>query len=259
MAHRNSTPAPPRRGAGFASSRLGGVLGIALVVSTGCRDSGSDPLATLVATETVPAVAVPVDLPTLGVLAAKAEVREELAPVLDAWLLAWEADDRGLGRAARDEAIRQAAPALSDALGAGGVSTTLQPLFEVQEDLGEIGSVPADLVPALEEIRSLMSDTRAALDEGRIDRALTVGLQASDRVRELGPRAVARTLIARADRALVGGQVTGAIDARSLARGERLLAGARSALEEGEVDLAIERAYYAAQLLEGGGDDESGG
>lgn len=232
---------------------LGAAILIVIVLLSGCRDAVSDPLAALVATETVPAVAVPVELPTLGVLANAPAVRDELAPVLAAWLAAWESEDPALGRGARDEAIRQAAPALGDALGVGGVATTLEPLFEVERDLGEIDSVPLDLAPPLAEIRSLIADTRAALDEGRTDRALTVGLQASDRIRSLGPRAVARTLIARADRALVRGQVTGVIDARSLGRGERLLAGARQALEDDQTDLAIERAYYAAQLLEGEG------
>lgn len=255
MAQRTFLTAPAARGRPFVRTRSRVLIAAAFALLAGCRDSGSDPLAALVASETVPAVAVPVELPTLGLLAADAEVRDELAPVLEAWLLAWEADDPDLGRSARDEAIRQAAPALRDALGAGGVSSTLDPLFQVERDLGDIGSVPPDLVPALEEIRSLVSDTRAALDAGRHDRALTVGLQASDRIRELGPRAVARTLIARADRALVRGEVTGAVDARSMARGERLLAGARRALEEGEVDLSIERAWYAAQLLEGKGDE----
>ena len=89
---------------------------------------------------------------------------------------------------------------------------------------------------------------------GRFDRALTAGLQASDRIRALGPRAVARTLISRADRALMRATVGEDLDPRSMSRGERLLTGARRALEEGEVDLAIQRGYYAVQVLEGRGD-----
>lgn len=237
----------------MAALRAGGALALALGALAGCRDAGSDPLAALVATETVPAVSVPVDLPSLGGLATRDEVREELAPVLAAWIGGWGEADAALGRAARDEAIRQATPALGEALGAGGVATTLAPLFAAESDLVRIESVPTDLVAPIEEVRSLLADTRTALDAGRIERALTAGLQASDRIRELGPRAVARTLIARADRALMRGQVTDAVDARSLSRGERLLAGARRALDEGETELAIQRAYYAVQLLEGGG------
>lgn len=253
-----SPPSSPRRGLRRPRApRLRPGAGPALLLGclwlVGCRDASSDPFAALVTAETVPAIAVPVDLPSLGGLSTRDEVRDELAPVLAAWLGGWANPDAALGRAARDEAIRQATPALREALGAGGVARTLAPLFEAEADLVRIEGVPTDLVAPITEIRSLLTDTRAALEAGRAERALTVGLQASDRIRELGPRAVARALIGRADRALVRGQVTDAVDARSLARGERLLAGARRALDEGDEDLAIQRAYYAAQLLEGEG------
>ena len=238
------------------SARLARV-GCLLVVSVAfasCRDAPSDPLASLVSLETAPAVAVPVELPSLAELAMRVDVRDELGPVLEAWVAGWEEEDEDLGRGARDEAIRQATPALRDALGTGGVASTLQPLFEVGRDLGQIEDVPADLAPRLAEVQSLIEDTRVALDEGRFDRALTAGLQASDRIRALGPRAVARTLISRADRALMRATVGETLDPRSMSRGERLLTGARRALEEDEVDLAIQRGYYAVQVLEGRGD-----
>ncbi len=243
----------PYRLAAHPALRAFAVVGVCLG-AVACRDAPSDPLAALVANETAPAVAVPVELPSLGELAVRPDVQDELAPVLEAWVSGWESEDPELGRAARDEAIRQATPTLRDVLGSGGVTTTLQPLFDVGRDLGEIDDVPADLVPRLQEVRTLVDDARAALDEGRFDRALTTGLQASDRIRALGPRAVARTLISRADRALVRAEVGETLDPRFLSRGERLLAGARRALDEGEVDLAIQRGYYAVQVLEGRGE-----
>ncbi len=230
------------------------IAGVLLVGLAACQDDPSDPLAALVSAETAPAVAVPVDLPSLGELAQRAGVREELGPVLDGWVAGWENENPDLGRAARDEAIRLAAPVLRDELGAGGVATTLAPLFQVGRDLGEIPDVPADLAPRLQEVRSFVDDTRVALDEGRYDRALTLGLQAADRIRALGPRAVARTLISRADRAMVRAQVIDDFDPVALSRGERLLSGARRAMEEGQLDLAIQRGYYAIQVLEGRGD-----
>lgn len=227
------------------------LAGAVLLGLVGCQDDPSDPLAALVASETVPAVAVPVELPTLADLAQRAGVREELGPVLDGWVAGWEDENEQLGTAARDEAIRLAAPTLHDALGPGGVASTLSPLFRVGQDLGDLPDVPADLAPRLEEIWSLIDDTRAALDEGRFDRAMTTGLQASDRIRALGPRAVARTLIARADRSMMRAEVVDGFDPVALSRGERLLTGARRAMEEGDFDLAIQRGYYAVQLLEG--------
>jgi hypothetical protein len=231
------------------------VLVVCLGGLAACRDAPSDPLASLVSLETAPAVAVPVELPSLAELAMRADVRDELEPVLEAWVMGWEAEDDDLGRGARDEAIRQAIPALRDALGSGGVASTLQPLFEVGRDLGQIEDVPTDLAPRLEEVRSLIEDTRVALEERRFDRALETGLLASDRIRALGPRAVARTLISRADQALMRATVGETLDPRSMSRGERLLSGARRALDEGDVDLAIQRGYYAVQVLEGRGEE----
>lgn len=241
--------APKGSPASFGIRRV--VAGVVLLGLAACHDDPSDPLAALVSAETAPAVAVPVDLPSLGELAQRAGVRDELKPVLDGWVAGWEDDNPDLGRAARDEAIRLAAPVLHDELGAGGVATTLAPLFQVGRDLGEIADVPADLVPRLQEVRSFVDDTRVALDEGRYDRALTLGLQAADRIRALGPRAVARTLISRADRALIRADVMEGFDPVSRSRGERLLSGARRAMEEGQLDLAIQRGYYAVQVLEG--------
>ena len=230
------------------------VLAVLAIGVAGCRDAPSDPLASLVSLETAPAVAVPVELPSLAELAARADVRDELGPVLDAWVAGWEEEDEDLGRGTRDEAIRQATPALHDALGSGGVASTLQPLFEVGRDLGRIEDVPTDLVPRLEEVRTLIEDTRAALEARRFDRALTAGLQASDRIRALGPRAVARTLISRADRAFMRATVGETLAPRSMSRCERMRAGARRSLVVGEVDPAIQRGYYAVQVLEGRGD-----
>ncbi len=227
------------------------VVTVGLLGASACHDAPADPLAALVAAETAPAVAVPVDLPSLGELATRAGVRDELAPVLETWIAGWEDDEVLSGQAARDEAIRLATPTLRDALGAGGVTSTLQPIFKVGNDLGEIPDVPADLAPRLEEVRSLVAATRAALDEGRFDRALSTGLIASDRIRALGPQAVARTLISRADRAFVRAELDEGVDLTVLSRGERLLSGARQAMADGALDLAIQRAYYAVQVLEG--------
>ena len=62
-------------------------------VFSGCQDDPSDPLASLVSAEIAPAVAVPVDLPSLGELAQLAGVREELGPVLDGWVAEWVIPD----------------------------------------------------------------------------------------------------------------------------------------------------------------------
>lgn len=220
---------------------VGAVLGA-------CDDAPTDPLAQLVTTETTASVEVPVGLPGLTDLAVRAGVEEEVAPVLVRWESSWS--DAALGEAARAAAVRDVAPVIADALGRGGVASVLAPLHRVERDLGLLGDVPVDLLPDVEAVRSLVRESRDALADGRAHRALSAGLLASDRLRALGPVAVARTLVARADRALMATVGAEGVDAVSVTRGERMLSGARRALAQGDGERAVQRAFYAVQLLE---------
>lgn len=226
-------------------------LAAAILVSAGlagCRDAPTDPLAQLVTTETAAAVEIPEALPGLTDLALRAGVDQTVAPQLVRWESSWS--DPALGESARDAAVREVAPVIADALGAGGVAAVLGALHGVEKDLGLLADVPVDLVPAVESVRSLVRESRAALADGRPDRALTAGLLASDRLRSLGPVAVARTLVARADRALMATVGADEVDVVAMGRGERMLAGARQALAEGDAERALQRAFYAVQLLD---------
>lgn len=213
-----------------------------------CSDGPTDPLAQLMTTETAASVEVPVGLPGLTDLAVRAGVEEEVAPALVRWESSWS--DAALGEGARVAAVRDVAPVIADALGRGGVASVLAPLHGVERDLGLLGDVPVDLVPEVDAVRSLVRESRDALAEGRPHRALSAGLLASDRLRSLGPSAVARTLIARADRALMATVGAEEVDGVSVTRGERMLSGARRALSEGDAERAVQRAFYAVQLLE---------
>jgi hypothetical protein len=201
-----------------------------------------------VAPETAVAVEIPVALPGLTDLALRAGVEQELSPVLVRWESSWT--DPALGAGEREAAVREAAPLLAEALGPGGVASVISSLHGVEHDLGRLGDVPADLLPRVEEIRSLVGESRSAMRDGSEERALLAGLLASDRLRTLGPVAVARTLVARADRALMATVGVQGVETLSLRRGERMLNGARAALAEGDAERAVQRAFYAVQLLE---------
>ncbi len=83
-------------------------------------------------------------------------------------------------------------------------------------------------------------------------RAYNVLLATSELV-ETTPRHVARTMTASAGRAVEGASSRSEkpLSRRTLERAERLKDWAVAAVEEGEYLLAIQRAYYAIQLVEG--------
>lgn len=231
----------PRRAAGACLLVMTGV--------TACQDASSDPLALVVTEETAPAIALERALPALPVLVSTTGLEVELAgPVAD-WTASWE--DLG-DRSARDAAIEAAAPELAEVLGEGGVYATLRPLQEAVRALESLDELPPDLAATVEDVRFTVHASEAALRTGRLESALRDGLMASDRLREVGPQAVARVLVARGDQLLTRLDETpdGSLDTLSRDRARGLITRARRALEEGDYTLALQRAYYAAMLLE---------
>lgn len=235
-----------------ASRLFGGLGGLMLVALGACRDVPTDPLASLATAETAASIDIPIALPSLADLAQRTGVATgELAPWVAVWQGSW-ATDAGSANddAAREEAVRRLVPVLADSLGLGGAASVLAPLLQVDRDLSVLDDVPGDLMPQLLAVRSRVDEAREALAEGRTERALEAGLMASDQLRGIGPLAVARTLIARADRALMATLSAETLDGIAASRGERMLDGARVALENDDPELAVQRAFYAVQLLE---------
>ena len=93
------------------------------------------------------------------------------------------------------------------------------------------------------------------LAQGRLAESLAQALQAADLLREVGPEAVSRMLLARAETQLeqLRARASGDDSARGVpeqvGRGQRLIRGAHEALEEGDYMRAIRRAFYACQVL----------
>jgi hypothetical protein len=205
-------------------------------------------MALLVTEETAPAVEIDIQLPSLPDLAARTGTEGRLVAPLLAWSRSWE----GVGDpTAREASVTNAAPVLSDALGDGGVATVLAPLHRAVSSVDGVESLPLALQERVERIRSVALSSRRALEAGRSSDALRDGLVAADRLRDLGPEAVARALVERGERTLAGlPDRASDPDDVELRRGRGLLDRARRALESGEFSLAVQRAFYACQLLE---------
>lgn len=237
-------PRPPRVPA-FGAVVTVGALTVGLV---GCRDSPTDPLAALVTPETAPALQVDAVLPLLPDLAARTGTEARLSDPIMRWVGSWNDPDGGEAR--RRGAVAEAAPVLGDALGTGGAAQALAPLLQVARALEAFDDAPPELRPVLADVRDRSARVRRSLDADRPGDALHEGLVAADRLREASPEQVARALVARGERWLAeAGEHDAAHADRE--RGTMLLERARQALEAGDYPRAVQRAFYACQLLGG--------
>jgi hypothetical protein len=148
------------------------------------------------------------------------------------------------------------------AIGASGVATAVRSVGETLAAAAvlESGTLAEGIAQNLEQAEGRHARAVTALAEGRDVEALSAALEASDLIREVGPESVGRLLLARAEARLGtlessaepaeagdgGGVDLGQVD---LERGRRLIRGARLALEDGDYVRAIQRAYYACQVL----------
>ena len=249
----------------------------AALMAAGCADAPTEPGALLVAKETRAALQVSESLPTLPGLMARAQAAAPAGAGSEAggthaaddatlerafglWLeaQAWE-PSREEGLAA--DAYAAAAPVLAARLAAAGLRAG-------QEDARGWVSLARPLVSAwerpglraaLQEGEALLAASEERLAAGDSVAAARALLHAADRLHQTTPWAVSGVLLgeSEADLLRLGGD---AIDpspppsdavAVRLARVQRLLHGARAAREEGDYPLAIQRAYYARQLLDG--------
>lgn len=233
----------------------------------GCGDSPTEPGAFLVARETQAALAVSEALPTLPRLAERSgayrtndpAAEPDLAQAVLLWLDAQAAapeDALVLQAAARGLAAGPLAASLSTAALDSALSDLHRwielatPLAARDERLGLTETLAGGRILAEEAAR------RAA--RGDRKGAVRAVLSAADRLQDTTPGAVARRLIRDVDTrlALRGIEVMerrpDPADERAvqLGRLRRLLDGARAAAAAGEYPLAIQRAYYAGQLLE---------
>jgi hypothetical protein len=221
---------------------------LALAVLAGaCQDAGGDPTA-LLAEKSHPAVALAADLPSLAGLAGDAPSTPETSAAVELWIGSW-AGGAEEGEERRTAAYAGVAGPLAETLGAAGIGGALGRLdaaLAVADRIARTG-LPEEVAPRLAAAHAEAEAARRALGAGTLDEALRATLHGADLLREVGAEGVARTLIERAE----GGLAWAGSPADPLAqvRAQRLVAGARDAAAAGEFGLAIQRAYYACQLV----------
>lgn len=228
--------------------------------------------------ETVPSLALSGPLPELTEFVATASAAAPLRKAASDWTDSWDDPE---GEATRARARATVAEHLAKGLDARDIEEALRPLLWVESEVGDLAALPAALAVPLHEARSLTQASGEARRRGDLRQALEQGLAAADLYRSVTPEAVARRMVTRAE-----GRVAAAsadredeVSATSSPRGESLLPGdggvgerpppdeavldraihlangARRALGEGEHALAIQRAFYAIQVLDGRMDD----
>lgn len=261
-------PLPEPRRAVHVTSRHLVILLSAALFAAGCADA-KDPVALVTTAETAPALNLDVQLPTLpGLVAAtlgdaqsslSPARREVLLSALGTWASAEVASDSAAAMAARSRAESQVAGPLAEALGPRALAArigVLQGWVALGLSTAPAGSSGAALRRALEAARARLADAVTAQRAGDATGAIRALMSAADALEGATPGAVAQRLVERAQRDLAvsdSGAQSSAPDGlrTSRERAMRLLRGAREALGAQEYDLAIRRAFYAAELLGG--------
>ena len=229
-------------------------MALALAALAGCEDATTDPLARIVAGETAGALALGVDLPHPGSWTVPDDASPESADAVVRWLTSWDLPGDE-GRDVRSLTYAPLATLFVPELGRGGIGEQLDRLSEgVRRAL----RLPQEQLP--QRIRVRISEAanahalaRDALRAENLQDAMVQLLTGSDALREVGPEAVARTMVSEvvADRRSIS--AGDAYSEQDLERLNRLLRGGREALSDQDWVRAIRRAYYARGLMAPGG------
>lgn len=223
-------------------------LGAAIALGvTACQDA-SDPTALLMGEDAHPAVQLAAELPSLPGLAGRGAVEGRIPGAIDAWIGSWGLPAEQ-GDTRRSAAYAAAAGPLAEALGAEGVAEAFRRLEVALAGAGRLDphALPKAVAQRVADARQEADAARSALDRGALQVGVRATLHGADLLRGVGPEGVARTLIARAE---AGMEWAGSpADPLAIQRAERLLYGAWDAVAEAEFGIAIQRAYYACQLL----------
>lgn len=245
----HASPTPHRPWTRPSRRAVAGVCGglLAVLAAGACGDASSDPLSAVATVETVPTLALTQPLPSVEELSLRLPdpglVRGELA----AWSASWSDDD---GEVTRIGARGRLVPLLHGTLGDGAARSVLSSLAWLRADQEFLDGFPQVLAQPLGEALVLADMGERALAEGEGEEALGWALAATDRVRAVTTPAVARRMVARGETLLAAAEAAGPVGDRA----EHLMNGARRALAEEDWALAVQRAFYACQVLEGAGD-----
>jgi hypothetical protein len=228
---------------------------LAAMALSGCGDAHLDPMAVIQTEETRSVLALTADLPALPELAERPGVEGDMGDAVTRWTASWHRP-LDAGRAMRDRAYGDASVVAADAVGEAGIRGMVGQVdaaLAVAEPL-LAGDPDPEIAAGILRARLLRDEAVRSLAAGRLAVAMRDVLGASDALRELGPQAVARALLARAEEALAReahaeAGTEGGVSDLDLERGEHLVLSARLALDDQDWTRAVRRAYYACQLL----------
>lgn len=222
---------------------------VASALLAGCRDAPVEPSALLVTVETHPALSVHGELPSLPALVERYGLESGLREAVAAWWEGWGAvgeEAQGL----REVAYAAVSPALAAAMPGPAVDSLLAAMERwvlIVAGLGD-GALPGAIAEAVAGAAAEVAAGRRALAEGGTARAVGAVLRASDDLRGVSAPVVAELLVRDALERLA--REDSAAPSLEVRRARRLVQGAQQALDAGDHDRAIRRAYYAKRLLE---------
>lgn len=229
-------------------------LAFVLAALAGCEDATTDPLARMVAEETAGALALGVALPHPGSWRVPDDAAPESADAVVRWLTSWDlAGDEGRG--VRSLTYRPLAMLFVPELGRGGIGEQLDRLSEGVRRALELpeAQLPERIRVRISEASTAHVLARDALRAENLQEAMVQLLTGSDALREVGPEAVARTMVSEVDADRRSIEVGDTYSEQDVERLDRLLRGGREALSEQDWVRAIRRAYYARGLIASGG------
>lgn len=238
-------------------------LALASVLAlAGCGDLDTGPAVAVGSEDPVVSLHFSERLPTLPSMAERWAPGLGLEPILASWRASWElsadhgeplrrdAVDAAAGimggvvpRTALDQAYRQvdeAIHAAEEALGASFASGVAG-----EREAGDLLLLSGPMATAAEQ----RDRARAAREAGDAESQLRHLLLASDALRSTTAEALALIFIEQADVGLRRISESDAYAHVTVERVERLLSGAREALDVGQARLALQRAWYAVGLL----------
>jgi hypothetical protein len=228
------------------------VLVVSLAMDA-CKDSPTDVLGGIVTPETQPALALGVVLPDPSAWGEPATDGTQGEAALAAWRASWDLPT-ARGREVREEsydALVGLLPADRKEAAAADDLTMLQHALRGAEAL-PAQALPPTVRGGLATAGAQATAAAVARDGHDATDALVHVLRGADALREIGPEAVARTLVDDVEQRMRRIGPGSSYSPTDIERMRRLVHGGREALEQGDWVLAIRRAYYARALMTSG-------
>ena len=230
------------------------LLAFSLAALAACEDATTDPLARLVAQETAGALALGVDLPHPGSWTVPDDASPASADAVVRWSSSWDLPGDE-GREVRSLTYEALATLFVPEFGRGGIGEQLDRLSEGVRRALELSEIelPERIRIRLAEASLEQVLAREARRTENLQAAMAHLLEGADALREVGPEAVARTMVSEVNEERRSISVDAPYSEQDLERLDRLLQGGSEALSQQDWVRAIRRAFYARGLMASGG------